>query len=80
MDGFFRQRAYTIRAAMRDDDRAALLQEIEFCRSWGSPLELLALVAEQHLQLMEQGKLQRAAGSRKLAKAVLSLKRFSAFG
>lgn len=68
MDGFYRQRAYTIRSAMRDGDREALLQEIEFCRNWGSPLELLALVAEQHLQLMEQGKLQRAAGSRAWAK------------
>lgn len=48
---------------MRDGDRVALQEQIDFCREWGGPLELVALVAEQHLQLMEQGKLQRAAGT-----------------
>jgi DNA polymerase III delta subunit len=63
MEQFFRSAAFKARDAMREGDRVALQEQIDFCRQWGGPLELVALVAEQHLQLMEQGKLQRAAGT-----------------
>jgi len=63
MEQFFRSAAYRARDAMRAGDQVALQEQIDFCRQWGGPLELVALVAEQHLQLMEQGKLQRATGT-----------------
>lgn len=63
MEQFFRSAAHRARDAMREGDRVALQEQIDFCRQWGGPLELVALVAEQHLQLMEQGKLQRATGT-----------------
>jgi hypothetical protein len=63
MEAFLKNTAYKVRAAMRAGDRNALEQELHFCRQWGGPLELVALVAEQHLQLMEQGKLHRPTGT-----------------
>jgi hypothetical protein len=63
MEQFFRSAAFKARDAMREGDRVALQEQIDFCRQWGGPLELVALVAEQHLQLMEQGTLQRPTGT-----------------
>lgn len=55
MEAFLRNTAYKVRAAIRAGDRDALQREIEFCRSWGGPLGLVALVGEVHLEVMERG-------------------------
>ena len=55
MEAFLRNTAYKVRAAMRAGDRDALQREVEFCRSWGGPLGLVALVGEVHLEVLERG-------------------------
>lgn len=54
MEQFFKSVAYRIRDAMRAGDRLELEIQLDFCKAWGPPLALLAMVVEVHLELMEQ--------------------------